>query len=183
MNGNLHDDLPAGQEWVQVTKGEYLLRAGERSRYSFHVQKGLLRAFTVDEKGKEHVYMFAPEGWIVGDVAAHVFDRVAELNVIANEDSEVIKVMTPSMAENEPNDDAMSALPPEEIIKLARRVGRLQDRINMLLSASAAERYEHFLEMYPEISHRVPLKQIASYLGMTPEALSKVRRERVQSKS
>ncbi len=61
--------------------------------------------------------------------------------------------------------------------QLRRRVAVLQKRVMMLMSTSARARYEHFLETYPDLFHRVPLKMIAAYLGITPEALSKVRRE------
>ena len=169
---------------TMVKRGEVLLSTGEASRYSYYVKKGLLRSYTLDEKGKEHVYMFAPEGWIVGDIAAHAYNRPAQLNIVANEDSEIVKMPAPTIGDDESLSEIMDeAQALKEMIKLARRIAALQDRVITLLSASAAQRYEKFLELYPEISHRVPLKQIASFLGMTPEALSKVRRERVEHRS
>ena len=62
-------------------------------------------------------------------------------------------------------------------LKLAKRLRVLQKRIVMLMSSAAIERYEHFIATYPSIIQRVPQRMIASYLGITPEALSRVRKE------
>ena len=101
--------------------------------------------------------MFAPEAWIIADNAPA--DQPAGLFIDALEDSEVLQT--------EKNE--ITAVDTEKLIK---RLGVLQKRIIMLMSATAIERYEHFLETYPDIVQRVPQKLIASYLGITPEALS-----------
>lgn len=105
--------------------------------------------------------MFAPEGWIVAD--ANPADEPAKLYIDSLEDSEVV-VLNKDQDRQEP-----------EVPPLLRRIRVLQNRVIMLMSASAIERYEHFCETYPDILQRVPQKMIASYLGITPEALSKVK--------
>lgn len=152
----------------QVLKGQILLRRGDKSRKHYFVRSGLLRSYSVDEKGKEHIFMFAPEGWIIGDIGTHVTDKEAHLFIDAIENSEV------EVLEN----DIFSRtdLPTAEAFKKRdKRIYVLQKRIILLMSANLQERYRDFIETYPDIVQRVPQKMIASYLGVTPEALSKLR--------
>ncbi len=151
----------------QVKKGEFLQREGELSTSVFYVKKGLLRSYTIDGKGKEHIFMFGSEGWIVADNVAQ--GEKGELFIDALEDSIVIPI-------------SKSIPPKSDTQKLLKRIGVLQKRIIMLMSASAIERYNHFLEIYPEIVQRVPQKMIASYLGITPQALSTLRGEIARKK-
>ena len=122
----------------------------------------------IDEKGKEHIFMFAPEGWLVADSTPP--DVAAELFIDAVEDSLVVEKAKDIVTEGY---DAQ---------KLIKRLQVLQKRIIMLMSASAIERYEHFVETYPDIVQRVPQRMIASYLGITPEALSTVKRQRLKER-
>ena len=148
---------------INVTKGEILQRSGELNTKVFTVESGLLRSYTIDNKGKEHIYMFAPENWIIADnceitVPCDLFIDAIENSIITLTDKEVSK-------QNSKNNS------------LFNRLAVLQKRIIMLMSSSAVERYQHFVETYPDIIQRVPQKMIASYLGITPEALSRVRKE------
>jgi len=107
--------------------------------------------------------MFAPEGWIIGDNLPP--EEPSMLFIDALEDS--IVVVTEKNIDKEINGK-----------KLIKRIEVLQKRIIQLMSSSALERYEDFMHTYPELSQRVPQRMITSYLGVTPEALSKVKRER-----
>lgn len=151
-----------------VSKGQILLRKGDKCRKAFYVKSGCLRSYAVDAKGKEHIFMFAPEGWIISDMEAHVNDIPAQLFIDAVEDSEV---------EVFDNQIFSMPIPPTQqaVAKLVKRISVLQKRVIMLMSASLQERYLDFVETYPNIVQRVPQKMIASYLGVTPEALSKMR--------
>lgn len=111
--------------------------------------------------------MFAPEGWIIADNVAP--DEPGDLFIDALENSVVFQIEKGNQEEH-------------DVPKLIKRLSVLQKRVIMLMSASALERYEHFLATYPEIVQRVPQKLVASYLGITPEALSTVRRKRIQKK-
>ena len=127
----------------------------------------MLRSYTISDKGKEHIYMFAPEDWIIADNVSP--KEPCDLFIDALEDSVIIK------REKDFHDE-------HDVSKLLNRISVLQKRVIMLMRASAIERYEHFIDTYPDIVQRVPQKMIASYLGITPEALSTVRRKRIPKK-
>ena len=151
---------------IHVRKGEIIQHTGDLNSKVYRVEKGLLRSYTIDEKGREHIFMFGPEGWIVADnTPAEV---PVDLYIDALEDSTVL-VLDKDLSRENPK-----AQP------LLRRIAVLQKRVILLMSASALDRYEHFEETYPDIMQRVPQKMIASYLGITPEALSKVKNNRVR---
>ncbi|HLP93063.1 MAG TPA: Crp/Fnr family transcriptional regulator [Saprospiraceae bacterium] len=156
----------------QVAKGEILLRRGETNTKGYFVMKGCLRSYAIDDKGKEHIFMFAPEGWLASDMTTFVRNTPSDLFIDAIEDSEV-GVLDVRLFEAAGFD--VKQLFGTGIDKLINRVAVLQKRIIMLMSASAWERYQHFLDTYPNIVQRVPQRMIASYLGITPEALSKLR--------
>lgn len=161
---------------VNIKKGTLLQRKGDKVKYDYYVVKGLLRSYTIDEKGKEHIYMFASEDWIMSDIESQVFNKSAELYIDALEDTEIEMVDRSIIKQI----DTFKYFDGEEVEKLLKRVAVLQRRVLLLMSAPALERYEHFLETYPDIVQRVPQKMIASYLGVTPEALSKIRGQRVR---
>ena len=173
------EDFRSRIKLLQVKKGTILQHIGDRDPKAYYVRKGLLRSYTIDQKGKEHIYIFAPEGWIIADNEAGTRNISAQLFVDALEDCE-LEVVEPDMM------GEIMTLPPSllatEVSRLLKRIAVLQKRVIMLMSATAQERYEHFLETYPQIVQRVPQKMIASYLGITPEALSKIRGEMVKSK-
>ena len=158
-----------------VKKGEIILRNGDVSNSFFYVVKGCLRSYTIDPKGKEHVFQFAPEDWIISDQESLMNNNaLAILNIDAIEDSE-IKILKLSPENNSGKMDIESLKDMNQ--KLLRRVYTLQKRVIQLLSASARERYLEFIKIYPNLVQRVPQKMIASYLGITPEGLSRVRKE------
>jgi CRP-like cAMP-binding protein len=152
---------------IEVKKGEILQRKGDLNSKVYQVKSGLLRSYAISNKGKEHIYMFASEGWTIADNVPA--DEPCDLFIDALEDSILIK--TEKDIETEHN-----------VAKLIKRIFVLQRRIIMLMCASAIERYEHFVETYPDIVQRVPQKMIASYLGITPEALSATKSKRIRKK-
>ncbi len=164
--------LVKGVKQKKVAKGTILQARGDKGRMSFFVRKGLLRSYTIDEKGKEHVFMFAPEGWVAGEVESYSQDSPTVLFIDALEDSEI--EIIDSKVFNE-FDQFPAEVLREQINKLVKRISVLQHRVLMLMSANAAERYQEFIKTYPNITQRVPQRMIASYLGITPEALSKIR--------
>ena len=159
-----------------VKKGTILQMSGELPTLFFKVVKGLLRSYTIDEKGKEHIFAFGPEGWIIGDVNAFMKNNKTELFIQAIEDT-IYETRFIDL-------DALHGVPSKdqaiEIKLLMNRVAVLQRRVIMLISNTALERYEHFIEAYPGLIHRVPQRMIASYLGITPEALSKIRSQKAK---
>lgn len=152
---------------IEVTKGQIIQRKGDLNSKVYQVESGLLRSYTIDEKGKDHIFMFAPEGWIIADNAPP--DQPCDLFIDALEDSKVIQKVKDFSSEPETQ-------------KLIKRIRVLQKRVIMLMSAPAIERYEHFIQTYPDIVQRVPQRMISSYLGITPEALSKAKGDQMREK-
>lgn len=151
-------------------KGEIVQEAGQKRVKSYKVNRGLLRSYFTDENGKQHNFSFAPEGWVLGDLDAIAFGKASNLTIEALEESEVMVV---DFVEYE-NQDWQKGLE-----RMMRRAGTLQRRILMMMSTSALERYEYFMDVYPDLSNRLTQRHIASYLGITPQALSKLRAQRV----
>lgn len=147
---------------LKIKKGEIIQSAGALNSKIYHVQSGLLRSFYIDQKGKEHIFMFAPENWTIADNVSPEFP--CDLFIEALEDSKV--VIREKMIEQITN--------PEPLYK---RIYVLQKRVIMLMSSSAIERYQHFIATYSEIAQRVPQRMIASYLGVTPETLSAAKKD------
>ena len=158
-------------------KGQFLLRKNEQCKHTFFVENGLLRQFSIDEKGKEHILSFAPENWFVTDRESSYFNQPSAYYIQALEDSSVVML-------NEDFIHLLSERFPTFIDfnnrLLHNHIRHLQNRINLLLSAVAEDRYLQFIKMYPDILLRVPQTMVASYLGITPESLSRVRRELAQ---
>ncbi|QSE98972.1 Crp/Fnr family transcriptional regulator [Fulvivirga lutea] len=148
---------------IEIKKGQILQRIGELNSKVYQVESGLLRSYAISDNGKEHIFMFASEGWIIADNVPP--DTPSDLFIDALEDSVVWQKQKDTHKEH-------------DVQKLIKRLNVLQKRVIMLMCASGIERYEHFIATYPNIVQRVPQKMIASYLGITPEALSKLKRER-----
>ena len=164
---------------IHLKKGAILQRPGEQKKMGYVVIQGLLRSYIIDSKGKEHNYMFAPENWIISDVEATEFNQPAVLFIECMEDAEVHPLTSPASHIGEDHDIDIH----DRLRMLARRVGVLQRRVMMLMSATATDRYNDFLETYPELVNRISQKHIASYLGITPEALSKLRKDLSKNRS
>jgi CRP-like cAMP-binding protein len=159
-------------------KGEIIQSAGVISSLAFYVKKGLLRSYTIDDKGKEHIFMFASEGWIMSDIESHEFNKPSEMFIDCLEDAEIIVFDRKCFK--------LAKLSPDQLKQnahlMARRNAVLQRRVIMLMSASAKNRYNQFLDTYPNLPSRVPQRMIASYLGITPQALSTIRGEIARKK-
>ena len=153
---------------VSVKKGEILQRSGEINTKIYRVKSGLLRSYYLDSDGKKHIFMFAPEGWTIADTVSP--DQPSDLFIDAIENSTVL-IYKKDIDKEQKN-----------VGKLVKRLYVLQRRIIMLMSTPAIDRYDHFIKTYPNITQRVPQKMIASYLGITPEALSKLKRMRINKK-
>src|SRR5690606_25169459 len=154
--------------------GEFLLLEGDVCRYHFFVEKGLLRSYTIDEAGKEHIIQFAPENWFIGDRGSYYFNEPSTMTIQAVEPTDV------AMFDQNFLDQAMCTSQSYNSFNerlLQNHIRQLQNRINLLLSASAEKRYLNFIDTYFDLTLRIPQWMIASYLGITPESLSRVRKE------
>ncbi len=116
--------------------------------------------------------MFAPEKWTINDNVAFIQNKPAELFIDTLEDSE-IEIINSNFFDT--TESCSVEFYKTEFYRLLKRTSVLQERVIMLMSTSALTRYQHFINTYPQLLQRIPQKMIASYLGITPEALSKIR--------
>ncbi len=157
-----------------VPHNTFLLRAGEVCNHAFFVENGLLESFSLDEKGGEHILQFAPENWIVSDRASQYFNKASEYYIKAIEHSHIVFIQPEFLTKaSQLNSDFACFLDNS----LQRNIYVQQKRISSLLAMTAKDRYLEFMKTYPSLMMRVPQWMIASYLGITPESLSRVRRE------
>mgnify|MGYP003564028251 CR=1 FL=1 len=154
---------------ITIKKGEIIQRSGEIGTKVYHVKSGLLRSYSIDNNGKENVFMFAPEGWVIADTCEP--ESKSTLFIDALEDSTVIEFKKDLEREK------------QNVRAITKRLNALQKRILMLISTNAIERYEYFIQTYPNIAQRVPQHMIASYIGVNPETLSAAKAKRLKKSS
>ena len=155
-----------------LSKKSWLLREGEVSEYEAYVVKGCLRKYCVDDDGAEIILQFAIEDWWVGDIGSFTQQTPSKVFVQALEDSELLLI---HHDEKERLFEKVPAFERMFRLMLQRSYTVLQDRFVDTLARPADERYLQFLEKYPGVVQRVPQHYIASYLGITPEFLSRIR--------
>ncbi|MBY5956678.1 Crp/Fnr family transcriptional regulator [Membranicola marinus] len=158
----------------EAKKGDILVRKGSRGRSFYFVEEGMLRMYDISEDGREHILHFAPENWILGDRGSVYFDEPAFFYIDAIEDTLIVRFDLAMM-------DQLTNLCPDfrenNDLLLHNHIRHLNRRINLLQGATARTRYLNFIELYPDVLLRVPQWMVASYLGIAPESLSRVRRE------
>jgi CRP-like cAMP-binding protein len=158
----------------KIKKDTLLLRQGDVCSQVFFVSKGLLRAYTIDSFDKEHIIQFGPEDSWVSDRNSFYFNLPAMFYVDAIEDCEVVYINKEFYEKAEKIIPGFNSF---TVMILHNSIRFMQRRISLLLGATAEQRYLDFIELYPNLTLRVPQWMIASYLGITPESLSRVRKE------
>ena len=156
----------------RVRKDAFLLQEGEQARYMAFVTKGCLRAYTIDKKGHEHIIQFAPEGWWITDLYSFLTGREATYFIDALEESDVLLIDAASY------EKLCATVPKFERyfrILLQNNYIATHRRLVATVTLTAEERYTQMLQEFPNLARRVALRHIASYLGITPEALSRIR--------
>lgn len=158
----------------KLRRRQYLVQAGDVCRYEVYVVKGCLRQYYVDESGIEHTVYFAVEDWWISDLYSLLTGNSSLTNIEAIEDSELLLI------EKNDFDKLMLEVPKFERflrIKLQRAFVAHQRRIIENMSLPADQRYLNFIQNSPQLEQRLPLKLIASFLGITPESLSRIRKQ------
>jgi CRP-like cAMP-binding protein len=161
----------------RLRKKQFLLQEGEKWKYNAFVNRGFLKTFSIDSSGKEHIMNFSPEDYWTGDRESLLNGTPSKFNIDAIEDSEVILIGK--------EDFEMLCL---KIIQFNNLVNKIlqksfvvsQNRIHAAISLSAEDKYQNFLDRFPTIVNRIPQHMIASYIGITPETLTRIRRNTVK---
>ncbi|RZJ52981.1 MAG: Crp/Fnr family transcriptional regulator [Flavobacterium sp.] len=161
----------------KLRKRQYLLQEGDIWKYDAFITQGCLRTYTVDDKGNEHVNSFSIENWWTGDRESLLTAAPSRFNIDAIEDSELVLFTHENfelLCREVPAFNTMVN------IILQRSFIAAQNRIQASLSLTAEEKYLNFIHKYPGFAVRIPQTMIASYLGMTPETLSRIRKQTVK---
>ena len=144
------------------------------AKYEYFITKGCLKTYTVDENGGEHISMFGIEDWWTGDLYSFITGEPSLYFVEALEDSEVLQI-------SKQNTELLLAKVPkfERFYRILYQKSLITyiRRVNHNISLTAEKRYQNFVSKYPQIANRVSQKNIAAYLGVTPEFLSMIRRK------
>lgn len=156
-----------------VKRKEKILSAGEVYRVYTFVLKGCFRMYGVDDKGFEHNIQFAAENDWIADVSSFYTEKTSQLNIEALEVSEILQIKQEDLFFLFTNIPKLNRI---FKIMIEHKYIELQNRVLQNFSSTAEQRYLDFLEQYSHLSNRLPNTQIASYLGITPEFLSKVRK-------
>ncbi|WP_053977722.1 Crp/Fnr family transcriptional regulator [Mangrovimonas xylaniphaga] len=155
-------------------KGQYALQQGDVCKHSSFILKGCTRMFYVDDEGQEHIIMLCVEDWWSSDIGSFISQEPAQFNIQCLEDTAFAQFHVDTIEE------VYAAVPKlERFFRkiLERGLAASQKRIIRNFSMTAKERYLYFKETYPMIEQRIPQYMIASYLGITKEFLSKIKRQ------
>lgn len=157
---------------VTVQKKDFLLKAGDICNFEAFINKGCLMTYLLNEEGKETVLYFSVENWWVSDICSFNERSPSEFYIQAMENSELL-ILTPQTKE-----ELLFKVPSfERVFRLMiqKNLSVMQNRLHSIVAYPAEKRYKDFLIRYPTISQRVSQQHIASYLGVSPEFLSKIR--------
>lgn len=162
----------------KLRKKQYLLQEGDVCKYACFVERGALRSYVVDDKGTERIVQFALEGWTIADLYSFITGEPSTYNIDALEDSELVLISKKA------HEELLEKIPRYETYHRLQITGAylaLQRRLVSITNLSVEERYTSFMNLYPNIAQRVPQHMIASYMGLTPETLSRVRKKLIRS--
>lgn len=158
----------------KLRKRQYLLQEGDVWKYDAFITKGCVRTYSIDEKGVEHIMGFAIENWWTGDRESLLSGQPSRYNIDAIEDSELV-LFTHANFEMLCRDISAFNNMIHQILQ--RSFIAQQNRIQAALSYTAEEKYLQFIDKYSDFAVRIPQSMIASYLGITPETLSRIRKQ------
>jgi len=155
----------------KLRRKSFLRQEGDITKAAVFVTSGLLRMYSIDKNGFEHILQFAPPGWWIGDIKSYITQQPGSLYIDALEDSEVL------LLEKKHLDNLYEKVPAFERffrILAENALATYQQRLIDNLSLPAIDRYNNFCRLYPSLIECVPQKQVAAYIGVTPEFLSKM---------
>jgi CRP-like cAMP-binding protein len=160
-------------KFKKLRKRQYFLQEGDVCRYMGFIIKGATRMYSVGQKGHEHILRFSMEDWWVGDYESYTLLVPSRFNIDALEDTELFLIS------NEQIQGLTAAVPAiSQMIKVMDQRAAIasQKRMHAAISLTAEERYDELYNSYPQLLQRFPQGMIASYLGISPETLSRIRK-------
>ncbi|AHM62828.1 Crp/Fnr family transcriptional regulator [Flammeovirgaceae bacterium 311] len=159
---------------MKIKRRQFMLHRGEVCRFAAFVNSGCLRSYTIDGNDFEHILNFAPTGWWMSDMYSYITQEKGYLNIAALEDAEVLQL-------TKDRQELLFAEVPkfERYYRIITENSLVSYQLRTLdnLSLTAQDRYLNFCRRYPSLINTIPQKYIASYIGVTPEFLSKLRKD------
>jgi len=162
---------------VEFPKKAMILEQGNICRHLYFIEQGLVKAYFIDRNGEEVILNFASESWWITDIHSFEENKASRL---------YIETLEPTVCRALTLDDQYELFEKNPGIErffrvmLQKHVGVLQERLFEQIAATAEDRYDNFLERYPSLSNRIPQNQIANYIGVSPEFLSRIRKRKVK---
>lgn len=165
---------------VKIKKRQFIVQPNFIVKNRNYILDGAFRAYVVDDNGQDSTIAFAIEDWWITDYNSYILQKLATMFVVALEDSTILEI---SYEKEQALKQANHKFETFFRIRAERTAAFMQQRIISNLTQTAEERYENFINQYPQIVQRVPQYALASYLGMTTEFLSRIRNKRVHKNS
>lgn len=173
LTDNEKDIIKSAMEFKKLRKRQYFLEEGKICQYTGFILKGALRQYSVDDSGVEHILQLTIENWWVVDRNSYMHQTPSKYFIEAWEDTDLLVLPRPRL-------DLLLEIPAIQSMFWQMSENNhiaSQKRLDDTISLSAVKRYENFQRLYPEIVQRFPQHQIASYLGIARETLSRIRKQ------
>lgn len=158
----------------KLRKKQFIVQEGDVCKYSIFVEKGLLRSYSVTEKGTDQIVQFALEGWWIADLYSLITEEPSRYNIDALEDSELLLISNTAMFELRQRIPKFLEF---SYLQMRNAYIALERRLSHMVNLTTEDRYNKLVEKYPDIIQRVPQHMIASYLGLTAETLSRAKKQ------
>jgi len=157
----------------KIRKRQYFLQEGDVCKYAGFIVKGAAKTYTVDEKGHEHILKLSVEDWWLADFESYYHLKPSRFNIEALEDMEILQITNAVVEEFIKPIPAFSAM--QKVLSQNNTIAA-QKRMQSAISQSGEERFQELVNEYPHFIQRFSQNMIASYLGLTPESLSRIRK-------